>query len=86
MKIRLVTAIWCTSCLIMRPRYQKLLQEHPEWEFEELDFDSDQGVISHLNLGKILPVAILEKDHKEVLRIIGEKSLNELHHLLETNL
>ena len=27
MNIILVTAIWCPSCIIMRPRYQKLFEK-----------------------------------------------------------
>ncbi len=83
MNIRLITAIWCTSCLIMRPRYQQILSEHSDWTFEELDFDTEETVVSELHIGKVLPVAIIEKDQKEWKRIVGEKSLRELRQILE---
>ncbi len=83
MNIRLITAIWCTSCLIMRPRYQQILSEHSDWTFEELDFDTEEIIVSDLRIGKILPVAIIEKDQKEWKRIVGEKSLRELRQILE---
>lgn len=83
MTVRLITAVWCTSCLIMRPRYQMVLAQHPQWTFEEIDFDSDPDTISGLKPGKTLPVAIIEKDGKELGRIIGEKSLPILAKLFE---
>ena len=41
MNIILVTAIWCPSCIIMRPRYQKLFEKF-NLKCVELDFDDDE--------------------------------------------
>jgi len=81
MKYILISAIWCPSCIIMRPRYQKLLKNNVT--FQELDFDDDEDEIEKYNIGKTLPVFIALKDDKEVLRIVGEKSEKELNKLLE---
>ena len=49
MKYIMISAIWCPSCIIMRPRYQKLLGNIP---FQELDFDDDEdeSKLRYLNL------------------------------------
>lgn len=80
MKYIMISAIWCPSCIIMRPRYQKLLGNIP---FQELDFDDDEDEINKYNIGKTLPVFIVLENDKEVLRITGEKSEKELNKLLE---
>ncbi len=79
MKAIIVNALWCTSCLFMRPRYTKHLQD---FEIVEYDFDEDQDEIKKYNVGKVLPVLIIENKGKEVMRIIGEKSNKELKKLL----
>ena len=82
MNIILVTAIWCPSCIIMRPRYQKLFEKF-NLKCVELDFDDDEEEVEKLNVGKTLRVCIIIKDGKEKTRIIGEKSLKELEDLIE---
>lgn len=82
MNIILVTAIWCPSCIIMRPRYQKVF-EKLNVTYKELDFDDDEEEVEKLKVGTTLPVCILLKDGKEVTRIIGEKSLKELENIIE---
>lgn len=78
MKIIFVTALWCPSCLIMRPRYAAILKKIPSVDFSELDYDTDTELVEPLNVGKTLPVAIGEKDGKELFRLIGEKSVKAL--------
>lgn len=79
----LVTAIWCPSCIIMRPRYQKLLNDL-NIQYQELDFDDDEEEVEKLNVGKVLPVLILYKDGKEINRLNGEKSIKELNNILNS--
>ena len=78
MKIVLITAMWCSSCIIMRPRYDKFKEM---FEFVELDYDYDD--VSIYNPDKTLPVAIVFKENKEIKRIIGEKSNKELNKIFE---
>lgn len=79
----LVTAIWCPSCIIMRPRYQKILNDL-NIQYQELDFDDDEEEVEKLNVGKVLPVLILYKDGKEINRLNGEKSIKELNNILNS--
>lgn len=76
MKVKLISSIWCPSCIIMRPRYDKIKKDFG-FELEELDFDIDD--IERYNVGNVLPVAIIEKEGNEVMRLVGEKSLKELN-------
>ena len=80
MKYIMISAIWCPSCIIMRPRYQKLLNNYP---IQELDFDDDEDEIEKYKIGNTLPVFIVLDNDKEVIRITGEKSEKELNKLLE---
>ena len=83
-KILLMTAVWCPSCLIMRPRYQAFVQKHPEFSFEEVDFDDNPTLVKKLGVGKTLPVAIVYAGEREVTRIIGEHSPKIIEDKLST--
>jgi hypothetical protein len=82
MKIILITAIWCPSCLIMRPRYDHLKLTPPQIDIQELDYDIDQDEIRPFNPGKTLPIAIILEHGSEITRIIGEKSLREIQNII----
>ena len=38
----------------------------------------DDEIVEKYNVGDILPVVIVEKDNKEIKRIIGEKTKREI--------
>ena len=77
-----ISAIWCMSCLVMRPRYDELLNANAI-PLTDFDFDKDQDVIARFKVGKVLPVVILFEDDVEITRIIGERNRKELAKLLE---
>ncbi len=81
-KLLLITAIWCPSCLIMRPRYQKLAHEYGYQAIEEVDYDDQQTLIKNLKIGMTLPVAIFMDQQIELTRIIGEHSEKKLREIL----
>lgn len=78
MKLIKINAIWCPACLIMRPRYEQLKTMFPYMEQEEFDYDFDEDKIKEYNIGTILPILIIFDNDKEITRIIGEKTLEEL--------
>ncbi len=82
MKVVLITAIWCPSCIIMRPRYHQFFKDM-NIEISELDFDDDEKEIEKYKIGNTLPVCILLKDDIEVVRVIGEKSEKEINKLFK---
>ena len=81
MKLVRISAIWCTSCILTYNDFNEIKKEYKEFEYEELDYDTDQ--IEEYNVGNILPVIIVYKDNKEVTRIIGEKRKKEIKKVLE---
>ncbi len=68
-----INAMWCPSCLIMNNYYERIAKEH-NLELHSLDYDLDEDKVKELNIGNILPVLIVYKNNKEVLRIVGEQS------------
>ncbi len=82
MKIVRVSAIWCPSCILMRPIYDEIVKKY-NLESEELDFDFDEDKVLPLNVGNKLPVVIIYKDNEEKARIIGEKRRDEIEKVFE---
>ncbi len=80
MKILVFNAIWCPSCLVMRPFFKKLQKEY-NFELEEIDYDTSNE-IKKWDIGDILPVAIILKNNQEIKRIIGEKSKKQLEKII----
>ncbi len=82
MKAIRISAIWCPSCLIERPIYDEVLDEF-NIDNIELDLDIDEEEVQQLSVGSILPVLIIYRDDKEVLRVVGEKTKEELINLIK---
>jgi thiol-disulfide isomerase/thioredoxin len=77
MKVIKITALWCSGCLIMNKVWNKVL-ETKDIETISLDYDMDEEEVSKYNPGNVLPVFIFMKDDKEVKRITGEKTYEEM--------
>lgn len=80
MKVVKITALWCSSCLVMNNVWNNLLKEK---EIETINLDYDMDDISMYNVGEVLPVFIFYKDDKEIKRLVGEYSLSELKAVVE---
>ena len=46
MKILKFGAVWCSGCLVMRPRWQEIEKEMPELKTEYYDFDKDKEMVT----------------------------------------
>ena len=77
MRVIKITAVWCGTCLIMNKTWNKILKEK-EIETISLDYDMDEEEVEKYNPGKKLPVFIFEKDNKEVKRVVGEHTYEEM--------
>lgn len=75
MKIVRISAIWCSSCIIMKSRLNEILKDK-DIEIIDLDYDTDD--IEEYNVGDTLPVIIKLKDNKEIDRLVGEHSKKEI--------
>ena len=75
MKIVKISAVWCSSCIIMKSRFNEVIKDK-DIEVISLDYDIDD--IEEYNIGEILPVFIKIKNDKEVSRLVGEHSKKEI--------
>jgi len=75
MKIIKISAVWCSSCIIMKSRFNEVIKDK-EIEVESLDYDIDD--IESYNVGEILPVFVKIENGKEVSRLVGEHSKKEI--------
>lgn len=82
MKVVKINAIWCSGCLIMNKIWKKVLEEK-DIETINLDYDMDEDEVKEYNVGDRLPVFIFYKDDKEVKRLVGEHSYEEMISVIE---
>lgn len=75
MKIVRISAVWCSSCIIMKSRLNEILKDK---DIEVVDLDYDTDGIEEYNVGDILPVIIKLNDNKEIDRLVGEHSKKEI--------
>lgn len=77
MKIIQISALWCSSCLIMKKVFDTCKKEFPEieWVSYDLDFDNEA---KQYQVSDKLPVLIFEKNGIEVSRLVGEKKKEEV--------
>ena len=75
-KIIVISAVWCPSCLILKKNLKKLKNAYQDLEIETLDYDFDD--IEKYNVSNKLPVMISIENDKEIDRLIGEKSYEEI--------
>jgi len=84
MQIIKFTALWCTSCLLMKGRWKTFFQDVKTVAIIDFDYDDSEQEVKAYQIGNILPVMIICDEHNhEIMRIVGEKSLKELHQLLD---
>ena len=76
MKIIRISAVWCSSCLIMKSRLNEVANER-NIEIEDLDFDTDASLVDEYKVGDILPVFIYKGK-----RMQGEHTKDEIRKFL----
>ena len=77
MKIIRISAIWCSSCIIMKSRFNEVIKDY-DIEVIDYDYDLDSDIVDEYKVGNILPVYIKGND-----RLIGEHSKEELKEFIE---
>lgn len=87
MKVLKFGAVWCSGCLVMRPRWQEIEKELPWLKTEMYDYDKDKEMVKKYKIGSgTLPTFIfLDKDDNEIRRLNGEPSKEELLKIIEEN-
>ena len=76
-KVIVISAVWCPSCLIIKKYINKLQSEY-NLDIEILDYDFDEDEVKEYEVGKILPVIIVKDNTREINRLIGEKSYEDI--------
>lgn len=82
MKIIRISAIWCSSCIIMKSRFNEIIKNY-NVEIIDYDYDLDEEEVNKFNVGNILPVYIKIDDKKEISRLVGEHSEEEIIDFIE---
>ena len=77
MRVVKIGAVWCNGCLVMNNVWNKVLKVK-DIDCKSLDIDMDEEEVKDYNVGDTLPVFIFYKDNKEIKRVIGEKSYDEM--------
>lgn len=86
MKVLKFGAVWCSGCLIMRPRWKEIETENPWLKTEYYDFDQDKEMVEKYEVTDILPTFIfLDKNEKEFLRLNGEIVKSDLIDFINKN-
>ena len=86
MKVIKFGAVWCSGCLVMKPRWAEIEAENPWLQTEMHDFDQDKEAVEKYNINETLPTFVfLDKDNKEFLRLNGEIDKNKLIEIINTN-
>ena len=80
-----INAVWCPACIVTNKIWKDIEKEYKDIEIEELDFDFDEDEVKKYNVGDILPVVIFMNGDKEVERLIGEKTREEIYAFVERN-
>lgn len=85
MEILKIGADWCSSCLVMRPRFQEIEQQYSWLNTKYYDFDEDKKVMEKYDIKDTrLPVFIfLNKKGEEFLRLNGEVPKDKLIKLIK---
>ena len=74
--------MWCPYCIVMNKIWKKVKEENPDKEFEELDLDMDEESNNYTDL-EVLPVIIKVMDGKEIKRITGNKTYEEVSEFIK---
>lgn len=82
MRVIKITALWCSGCLIMNKVWNQVLEKR-NIETVSLDYDMDEEEVAKYNPGNVLPVFIFFKDNKEIQRVIGEKTVDEMINIID---
>jgi len=85
MKVLKFGAVWCSGCLVMGSRWEKIEDELLWLETKYYDYDKDKAKVKKWNVGKgRLPVFVfVDKKGGEIDRISGEPSKRKLVEMIE---
>jgi thiol-disulfide isomerase/thioredoxin len=79
MKILKFGAVWCSGCLVMKPRWKKIEENNPWLKTEYYDFDNEEKMVKKYKIDENLTTFVfLDNNGSEIHRMSGEFSEKEL--------
>lgn len=75
-------AEWCGPCKMLSPVVEKVAKENENIKFVRIDVDEEQNLAISYNIMSI-PTLVVIEDGKEINRVVGLISKNELLELLK---
>lgn len=78
MEIIKIGAMWCPACIITNKFWNNIVDDFKDISFSNLDIDLDEEEATKYDDLDILPVIIMKKNDKEISRIVGEHSKEEI--------
>jgi thiol-disulfide isomerase/thioredoxin len=86
MKVLKFGAVWCSGCLVMKPRWKKIEEDNPRLKTEYHDFDNDKKMVEKYKIDRTLPTFVfLDNQENEILRLNGEVDEDKLIELINQN-
>jgi thiol-disulfide isomerase/thioredoxin len=86
MKVLKFGAVWCSGCLVMKPRWKEIETENSWLKTEYYDFDQDKEMVDKYVITNTLPTFVfLDKNGKEFLRLSGEIVKSDLIDFINKN-
>ena len=86
MKVLKFGAVWCSGCLVMKPRWKEIEGELPSLQTQYFDFDVDKEMVEKYKIDESLPVFVfLDKEGNEFLRLNGEVEKDKLLEVINEN-
>lgn len=78
MKVLKFGAIWCSGCLIMKPRWQEIEKELSWLKTEYYDADERQDLVEKYSITAYPCFIFLDKDNQEIHREYGQIDKDKL--------
>ena len=76
MEVIRISAVWCSSCLVMKSRFNEAASEL-NIKVIDYDYDIDTDMVDKYNVSDVLPVII-----KGDKRLVGEHTKEEIRKFL----
>lgn len=74
MKVLKFGAVWCTGCIVMKPRWQEIEKENDWLVTEYYDADENEEKIKRFEVEDLPTFIFLDKDGNEIERLVGQRS------------
>lgn len=84
MKVLKFGAVWCSGCLIMKPRWKEIEAELPWLKTEYYDADEEGEMVEKYEIKNYPCFIFLDKENKEIGREYGEIEKKKLIEIIES--